>query len=66
MTGRSSLTAVDDEWEELLAKNMATEGLESRRKSRRSKRGWDPLLIVIIVICFGIAIFSGVEIVNLI
>ncbi len=51
MTGRSSLPAVDDEWEEL----------ESWRKSRRSKRGWD-LEAVVIVICFGAAIVAEIQI----
>ena len=59
MTGRSSLTAVDDEWEELQAENTPTE--ESWRKSRRPKRGWN-LQTVVVVVCFGIAIVAEFQI----
>ncbi len=63
MTVRPRLPA--GEWEELLAKNTATEDLESWRTSRRPTRDWDPL-VVIIIVCFGIAILYGAEIANLV
>ncbi len=63
MTVRPRLPA--GEWEGLLAKNTATEDLESWRKTRRPESAWDPL-VVIIIVCFGIAIFYGAEIANLV
>ena len=64
MTVRPPLTAADDEWKELLAKDAATEELESWRKSRRPKGGWD-LVTVIVAICVGIAIVADFQIASL-
>jgi hypothetical protein len=66
MTVRPPLPAADDEWTELLAKNAATEELESWRKSRRPKSGWDwNLETVIVAICVGIALVADFEIASL-
>ena len=64
MTVRPPLPAADDEWMELLAKNAATEELDSWRKSRRPKSGWD-LETVIVAICVGIAIVADFQIASL-
>ncbi len=64
MTVRPPLPAADDEWKELLAKDAATEELESWRKSRRTKSGWD-LETVIVAICVGIAIVADFQIASL-